>query len=56
MTAQWMERIYIDGKLYYMASEPLEQYLSSAYDSTTKNNPQTLTSTDIRCFKKNVRE
>jgi hypothetical protein len=30
MTAQAMERIFIDSKEHFMATEPLEQYLSSA--------------------------
>lgn len=30
----------------------LASFLALVVDSTTKNNPQTLTSTDIRCFEK----
>lgn len=41
MTAQSMERILINGTLHYMASEPLEQYLSMLVDAPEFNSPNT---------------
>lgn len=45
MTAQMMERIYIDGKPHNMAAEPLEQYLESL------ENPPIFVSPHTACWR-----